>query len=155
MLKFHSCLTDIACAVDLRIVVRVLLGIRAVVVPVRISWNSNKRKCWLWNFKLIILQQYTELSKLCEHSKYQKNDWNWLLRNLHHFKAGDICFYPFEKLWKLSILSKHFGSGNFRRRRRFHNHTLSHCLGLDLNGLLTRRNFWHIPGMLGSYTIPK
>ena len=29
-----------------------------------------------------------------------------------------------------------------------------HCLGLDLNGLLTRRNFWHIPGMLGSYTIP-
>ena len=32
---------------------------------------------------------------------------------------------------------------------------LSHCLDLDLNGLLTRRNFWHIPGMLGNYTIPK
>ena len=30
-----------------------------------------------------------------------------------------------------------------------------HCLGLDLNGLLTRRNFWSIPGMLGNYTIPK
>ena len=24
--------------------------------------------------------------------------------------------------------------------------TTSHCLGLDLNGLLTRRNFWRIPG---------
>ena len=32
---------------------------------------------------------------------------------------------------------------------------ISHCLDLDLNGLLTRRNFWHIPGMLGNYTIPK
>ena len=31
----------------------------------------------------------------------------------------------------------------------------SHCLDLDLNGLLTRRNFWHIPGMLGNHTIPK
>ena len=31
----------------------------------------------------------------------------------------------------------------------------SHCLGLDLNGLLTRRNFGCIPGMLGTYTIPK
>ena len=30
-----------------------------------------------------------------------------------------------------------------------------HCLNLDLNGLLTRRNFWHILGMLGNYTIPK
>ena len=26
---------------------------------------------------------------------------------------------------------------------------------MDLNGLLTRRNFWRIPGMLGNYTIPK
>ena len=32
---------------------------------------------------------------------------------------------------------------------------VSHCLGLDLNGLLTRRNFWSIPGMLENYTIPK
>ena len=32
---------------------------------------------------------------------------------------------------------------------------LSHCLDLDLNGLLTRRNFWRIPGVLGNYTIPK
>ena len=31
----------------------------------------------------------------------------------------------------------------------------THCLYLDLNGLLTRRNFGCIPGMLGSYTIPK
>ena len=31
----------------------------------------------------------------------------------------------------------------------------SHCLDLDLNGLLTRRNFWRIPGMLGNYMIPK
>ena len=31
----------------------------------------------------------------------------------------------------------------------------SHYLDLDLNGLLTRRNFWRIPGMLGHYTIPK
>ena len=30
-----------------------------------------------------------------------------------------------------------------------------HCLDLDLNGLLTRRNFGCIPGMLGTYTIPK
>ena len=30
----------------------------------------------------------------------------------------------------------------------------SHCLGLDLNGLLTKRNFWCIPGMLENYTIP-
>ena len=30
-----------------------------------------------------------------------------------------------------------------------------HCLDLDLNGLLTRRNFWCIPGMLEHYTIPK
>ena len=29
-----------------------------------------------------------------------------------------------------------------------------HCLDLDLNGHLTRRNFWHIPGMLENYTIP-
>ena len=31
----------------------------------------------------------------------------------------------------------------------------THCLDLVLNGLLTRRNFWCIPGMLGNYTIPK
>ena len=31
----------------------------------------------------------------------------------------------------------------------------SHCLDLHLNGLLTRHNFWRIPGMLGNYTIPK
>ena len=31
----------------------------------------------------------------------------------------------------------------------------THCLGLYLNGLLTRRNFWSIPGMLENYTIPK
>ena len=31
----------------------------------------------------------------------------------------------------------------------------SHCLDLVLNGLLTRRNFWRIPGLLGNYTIPK
>ena len=31
----------------------------------------------------------------------------------------------------------------------------THCLDLVLNGLLTRRNFGHIPGMLGNYTIPK
>ena len=31
----------------------------------------------------------------------------------------------------------------------------THCLDLVLNGLLTRSNFWRIPGMLGSYTIPK
>ena len=31
----------------------------------------------------------------------------------------------------------------------------AHCLDLDLNGLLTRHNFWCIPGMLGSYMIPK
>ena len=30
-----------------------------------------------------------------------------------------------------------------------------HCLDLVLNGLLTRRNFWCIPGMLEHYTIPK
>ena len=30
-----------------------------------------------------------------------------------------------------------------------------HCLDLVLNGLLTRRNFWRIPGLLGNYTIPK
>ena len=51
---------------------------------------------------------------------------NWLLWNLHHFKAENICFQHFEKVWKLPILSKHFGSGNFRRRRRLHKHTL--CL---------------------------
>ena len=32
---------------------------------------------------------------------------------------------------------------------------LTHCLDLDLNGLLTRHNFWRISGMLGNYTIPK
>ena len=31
----------------------------------------------------------------------------------------------------------------------------THCLDLVLNGLLTRRNFWRIPGLLGNYTIPK
>ena len=31
----------------------------------------------------------------------------------------------------------------------------AHCLDLVLNGLLTRRNFWRIPGMLENYTIPK
>ena len=31
----------------------------------------------------------------------------------------------------------------------------THCLDLDLNGLLIRRNFLCIPGMLGNYTIPK
>jgi hypothetical protein len=31
----------------------------------------------------------------------------------------------------------------------------SHFLDLDLNGLLTRHNFWRILGMLGNYTIPK
>ena len=30
-----------------------------------------------------------------------------------------------------------------------------HCLDLDLNGLLTRRNFCRIPGLLGNDTIPK
>ena len=38
--------------------------------------------------------------------------------------------------------------------QRFHV-SLLHCLDLDLNGFLTRRNFWWIPGMLGNYTIPK
>ena len=38
---------------------------------------------------------------------------------------------------------------------RFVSLGLTHCLDLDLNGLLTRRNFWRIPGMLGHYTIPK
>ena len=33
--------------------------------------------------------------------------------------------------------------------------TRAHCLDLVLNGLLTRSNFWCIPGMLGNYTIPK
>ena len=33
--------------------------------------------------------------------------------------------------------------------------TCTHYLDLVLNGLLTRRNFWCIPGMLGNYTIPK
>ena len=33
--------------------------------------------------------------------------------------------------------------------------TRAHCLDLVLNGLLTRRKFWRIPGMLGNYTIPK
>ena len=32
---------------------------------------------------------------------------------------------------------------------------ITHCLGLDLNDLFTRRNFWSIPGMLENYTIPK
>ena len=31
----------------------------------------------------------------------------------------------------------------------------THCLDLDLNGLLTRRNLWSIPGIIGNYTIPK
>ena len=31
----------------------------------------------------------------------------------------------------------------------------AHCLDLDLNGHLTRRNFWWISGMLETYTIPK
>ena len=31
----------------------------------------------------------------------------------------------------------------------------THCLDLDLNGLLTRCNFWGIPGMLEHYTIQK
>ena len=31
----------------------------------------------------------------------------------------------------------------------------SPCLDLDLNSLLSRRNFWSIPGMLENYTIPK
>ena len=31
----------------------------------------------------------------------------------------------------------------------------AHCLDLVLNGLLTRRNFWRIPGMLENYMIPK
>ena len=35
------------------------------------------------------------------------------------------------------------------------NYEWTHCLDLILNGLLTRRNFWRIPGMLGNYTIPK
>ena len=35
------------------------------------------------------------------------------------------------------------------------NASWTHCLDLDLNGLLTRRNFWRVPGMLGNYTIPK
>ena len=36
-----------------------------------------------------------------------------------------------------------------------HFYTMTHSLDLDLNGLLTRRNFGCIPGMLGTYTIPK
>ena len=35
------------------------------------------------------------------------------------------------------------------------NKIIPHCLDLDLNGLLPRRNFWRIPGMLGNCTIPK
>ena len=31
----------------------------------------------------------------------------------------------------------------------------SHCLDQDLNDHLTRRNFWWVPGMLETYTIPK
>ena len=32
---------------------------------------------------------------------------------------------------------------------------ITHCFDLDLNDLKTRHNFWCIPGMLGTYTIPK
>ncbi len=41
------------------------------------------------------------------------------------------------------------------QRERQHTVHSSQCLDLDLNGLLTRRNFGCIPGMLGTYTIPK
>ena len=30
---------------------------------------------------------------------------------------------------------------------------LVHCLDLDLNGKKTRRNFWRVPGMLGTYSV--
>ena len=39
--------------------------------------------------------------------------------------------------------------------RLCHPQYYSQCLDLNLNGLLTRRNFWRIPGMLGNYTVPK
>ena len=42
----------------------------------------------------------------------------------------------------------------FCNKWSWHNFHHTHCLDLVLNGLLTRRNFWRIPGVLGNYTIP-
>ena len=58
--------------------------------------------------------------------KILKNDWNWLLWNLHHFKAEDICFQHFEKSVEASNTIETLWVRNFIRRRRLHKHTL--CL---------------------------
>ena len=63
------------------------------------------------------------MGKIFEHSKYQK------MFGMDYCGIGitlKLEIFVYNKVWKLSILSKHFGSGNFRRRRRLHKHTL--CL---------------------------
>ena len=64
-----------------------------------------------------------------------------------------FCFQTSQKGWSTS--QKHVRNVLNHMWTFFAKGWFSHCLGLDLNGLLTRHNFWRIPGMLENHTIPK
>ena len=70
-------------------------------------------------------------------------------RNRHKFQLGQSYFYIMRKVWYHQIwIQNNLG---------FMVLILvgAHCLDLDLNGLLTRLNFWRIPDMLRNHKIPK
>ena len=77
-------------------------------------------------------------------------------------KLGVLCIPQFI-IWDISILETEIAFAIFliesqleKQYRITYSHLSNkrgahaHCLDLVLNGLLTRRNFWHIPGMLGN-----
>ena len=59
------------------------------------------------------------------------------------------------KLFQLLLSGSPHAINQYYETRIFLYLLFAHCLDLDLNSLLTWRNFWCIPGMLEHYTIPK
>ena len=78
--------------------------------------------------------------------------WSWhytvVILKINNPQFGKIFFSKSFDVYYVMDLSRLI-------TERAHNSICTHCLDLDLNGLLTRCNFWRIPGMLGNYTIPK
>ena len=113
-------------------------GIRAISFWKKNVWNQGL--CWLkpcYPGTPCISKR----SRVAPYSEIYNNCWS-------HMLLTDQNFISFLNIWAISISS---AFQNFRSEIYLHT---SHCLDLDLKGLLTRRKFWRIPGMLENYTIP-
>ena len=126
------------------------------------------QKCalsFLWSFDMYMWPQIDPFNASC-----------WVLVHIHRWLSRNTFFTqkvrtPYceihchdldftKKLIHFSSLHKDAFWRDLIRWHIFSNRLIlrsahSHCLDLVMNGLLTRRNFWHISGMLENYTIPK